>query len=740
MSHQHSSARDDSERTERIDVSTLVILLVSLLLMGLITAIFVRSLQLNTHFEEHSSPAASRLEPSAASPTIAQHAPEAVMVEESSSPPTDDIPAALPSSEKTNSIPSSSLQSKAVTLPPVGKTPVDSQQKSASPFVEQFDRQTYDALAQLRAALESQAWTDAAGVITSVTTSLRGIAPSPRDRDLLVSVPTAVQLVLDEHPSLRQTIESEFASLATLRVAQAVAAGDLDAVELASIQFAATSAAADAHRWLGDRALADGYFETALNHYRRAESINPAIQQALAPREALASAMLGRHPPSVPTGETQFGERSLSVEQFAALLAELRGRAKANSSIADAEPSVPPPARFTSHVRHRLELPGHERSKTSVSVNENVMFASDGVRIAAYDLDRAERLWQTGASAGATSDTQLRALIPMRPLVFGDHVFTRLLSSSASQLACLDRQSGRVVWTSELREGETLASDPLLVREKLAVLTVQSLPNDNRLLRYRTIDPHTGEMLFQSDLITLTESWSACHCCEFAECDDGLVAMLGGLALSVNSQGRVRWLRKHPVSTSEEDGASIMRLCQPPLVIQERLFVVQPNAGALDCLEAATGRRVWHVPIAELVGIVGRAGNLVVVRTETDIRGLNQADGETRWRFSADHLFDFYLVNDERLLVASREPAPRHSGSWQVRLTWLHPNDGQRTATTVVSDLSDTDPRLGALVPYKDRLFALFGRGTNAPTCDLIELVPAGDAEAVSTTWRAWSQ
>jgi hypothetical protein len=158
----------------------------------------------------------------------------------------------------------------------------------------------------------------------------------------------------------------------------------------------------------------------------------------------------------------------------------------------------------------------------------------------------------------------------------------------------------------------------------------------------------------------------------------------------------------------------------------------------VDCLDAATGRQHWSAVLPEVVGIAGLAGDMLVVRTEGDIRGLNASTGATRWRYPANDLYSFQLVSDQRLLIARREHVPGQGNRWQPRLEWLSPTDGQLVATTSLPKLADEDPRLGPLVPYNDRLFAFFGRGQHDPAREVVELVPRGDAEAAANAFNFW--
>ena len=124
------------------------------------------------------------------------------------------------------------------------------------PLVEELSKETYNTTTEIQSVLESEAWPEAARLITSLDAEAApGVAPYLKDRMLLASLPVAVRLTLDDYPQVRAALGDQFGPLARLRIGQAMAAGDAQSVEMATIQFAGTDAAAEAHQWLGDRAL-----------------------------------------------------------------------------------------------------------------------------------------------------------------------------------------------------------------------------------------------------------------------------------------------------------------------------------------------------------------------------------------------------------------------------------------------------------------------------------------------------
>jgi len=259
-------------------------------------------------------------------------------------------------------------------------------------------------------------------------------------------------------------------------------------------------------------------------------------------------------------------------------------------------------------------------------------------------------------------------------------------------------------------------------------------------LKWHAYDPQTGELLRERDLVRLRGTWHARGCCEVAALDDGLVATLGGVTLAVDVAGTVRWIRTHVALPADEDPRWLLQMYQPPLVRGDRVYVAQPGVRTVDCLSAATGRRWWRAVLPEIIGIVGCSRDLLILRTETDLRALALTDGATRWRHPFDHLHSFQLVDDDSLLIARRHRPSNQNEVWQTQLAWLDPANGQMIASTILPTLADGDPHLGPLEPYQSRLFTFFGRGQHDPTRDVVELIPVGTADGAPVSYDAWQE
>ena len=96
---------------------------------------------------------------------------------------------------------------------------------------------------------------------------------------------------------------------------------------------------------------------------------------------------------------------------------------------------------------------------------------------------------------GSMARAQDWGMIAMQPLVTGDRIFVRLLYSSNPLLVCLDKSTGKLLWTAENREREFLVSDPHLVQGQLVALGILIQQEQQGQLRWYQFDPQTGELL-----------------------------------------------------------------------------------------------------------------------------------------------------------------------------------------------------------------------------------------------------
>jgi len=622
-----------------------------------------------------------------------------------------------------------------------------------SPLIEELNRETYNTVAELQALLESAAFDDAARLIASLDAEVfQGVAPHVHDRRLLASLPTALGMVLEAHPELRAAVQSRYGETSLFRVRRASQENSLTAVQLATVQFAGLPAAAEAHRWLGDRALAIGWFDHALAQYRQAASSAAAEElRDLAARHRLAAAMLGRELGQPPVADVEIGGAKLAPAAFEELIAQLQKQHAAIPATAPGNPSlgraVPQPSGFAVQSRSRLDGPigrepnaevvPHSRRfevdwagrQIAVVLDRDAMYVSNRFQVAAYDPNSGGRVWQSQTPDGNPMRSQDWGLIRMRPLVTADRLITRLLYGERPVLACLDRNNGQLVWTVAFGGQESPVSDPLWLQGRLGLLTLARQETGESLLRWTVLDPTNGVMISQTEILRLADVWWRRQCCEVTPLDDGFVAILSGVTVCCDVAGNLRWVRREAVLPPAEEPGWVRQGFQGPLLIGNDLYILQPGGCSVDRLDVRTGRVVWSRLLPSAQRLLGIAGSQLILHTDRGLLALATVTGDTAWDHPADGFLDAWLGDDTTVMVACRRPVEDAPGKFRPQLVWLDAATGQRVAQTVLRGLEDDKPFLGPLVMAGDRLWAFFGRGDQDPTRDLIELVPQGQAD-----------
>lgn len=615
-------------------------------------------------------------------------------------------------------------------------------------LVEELNKETYNLTSELQAVLDSEAWDDGARIVTSVDPEAApGIAPYVKDSELLTSLPVAVQLLLRDYPRLRSALGERFGPLAKLRIGQAMAASDASAVELATVQFGSTAESAEALRWLGDRALSNGWFEESIVQYQQAADRHPAIAGEVAPRIRLAAAMLGRDMGSPVTAVVQFNDLKLDATAFEALVSEMRARGT-SSAIGDARDvipgtsfTVPPPSKLVAHNRSHLNGPTGDRPQEEVgrktnqfavpwadkqiaaTVEGDTLFVTNRFQVAAYDLTNGQRKWQSHPPSGAIQKSQDFALIAMRPLILRDQILARQLYSRSQQIICLEKSTGKFEWATDRGEQEYFCSDPVYLHGQIVALSIATQEQQEGVLRWNVLDPATGELQQQRDLVRLRNTWGSRACCEVLPLDHQLIVALGGVTLALDGRGQVAWVRKHVTIPTDEDPRWVLQNFQRPLVVAGKLILTQPGVRTVTCLDPATGVQHWESLVPDVLGCYGATAERVIVQTEGGVLALNVASGQREWFRPLADLQPFALVDEKRTLIAQTVKIMDRP---TIQLRWLDAKTGEDQETAELASLTDNLPRLGVLVPHRDRLFTFFGRGQHDPTREVVELVPVG--------------
>ncbi|MCE9604532.1 MAG: PQQ-like beta-propeller repeat protein, partial [Planctomycetia bacterium] len=586
------------------------------------------------------------------------------------------------------------------------------------PLIEQFGKEGYNVLAELETALQEKAYSDACRIITGVTAvQAVGLLPNAADSDLLVSLPGAVALAMRDHAELRNVMQREYGALAQLRLRQAAADGDVDAVQALTTQFYGTVAAAQAQMWLGDRALAQGDAARAEGCYfaTRGELL-ATDRAAIDARLRMAAAMQGRNFGGAPTVGIALGEWTLSPADFERTIEELRKRApqtesRSPSAVVDAGAQstspIPPPSRFTlkpfakfegEYGKNFEQLPQRDvdymgRQIASIYVEEKgapgKIYVSNRFQTAAFSLADGKLAWRTGLAA-EQGRTYQWPLVQMPPLVDDGRVFVRRLTTQGPELACLDARDGRVLWRSP--RGEVIASDPLLTTDRVQVVSLLVPQQEMLEAVLTTFELRTGKVLSRRPLVQLRDYWHGELNCKLFPAGDMLLAKIGGCVIGCGATGELRWLRRLPWIPP-----SVVSWPLPPELETERLsegkFLINGSNGDSYRIDVRTGS-------AELYA----ADDVELDAQPEDWISPSQ---------SVTHGDDWFAVHESMFGYKL----------WRPHMFWQSRTSGTTDAAWP-TPWTKEHPAIGPIFTAGGRYFVFSAADLKSPVRDILELLP----------------
>ena len=624
------------------------------------------------------------------------------------------------------------------------------------PLVEVLSKEGYNILAEFNAALDGESYTDACQIISnSDPRGALGLLPDSKDTRLLVSLPAAVSMAMREHPRLRQTMNEQFGPRGRLRVQQAMAETDLTALEAATTQFNGTPAAAEAHLWLGDRALSSGDFTRAIGQYRFALAGNLPDSQ-VQPRLRLAAAMLGRDEGQPVTEPVVLADATLPAAEFERLVAEMlkrqvRDESRLPALKGTASPvSAPLPAQYEARRwaefngpvgenAQQVPYPDHDWAGRQLStlVADNTLYVGNRFQLSAYDLKSGQKRWDAD-QGNQQGQTHSWPFMPMQPVAAGDRLFLRRIAKQGPELICLNDETGKVVWKAKLTH--QVVSDPMLVQDQLFVLSAGVAHEPQYQVYLSCLDPLNGDVLSQRPLVQLRDAGNRQIFCQATVVDDRIVASVGGGVLCCDLLGQVRWLRRQTWLPQALDASWADQYRQPPLVVDGLVLVSQPGAGGIECLDLVTGRRRWQRVLPDFRRLIGVDGENLILETSAGLEGVAVQTGQVAWRREVgDLLHAAACGTGGGLLYACRQRIAADQS--RVALVWLDSESGAEHGRCAFSQLSDKTPFAGPLVMHEDRLWMFFGRGREA-TREIYELGRKGPlprAMLVDDALRHWN-
>lgn len=637
------------------------------------------------------------------------------------------------------------------------------------PLVDRPGREEVNLLAELEGALQLGAYRDACQIISSSTPQHSGgLLPDSAEQVLRVSLAAAVANAMEQHPELRAAMRRHFGQVARLRVRRALAEEDEAAAEAATVQFYGTDAAAAAHTWLGDRALAAGQFERARSHYRA------ALAQAEGQARAVAAAMLrltaalqGRDEGEPPPNPITYAGQKLSPAEFEALVAELRaahagagadpaqraamqagGAATPGTALSPEQAALP--AMLAPGRQHAVQkavhidrLPAAAATWFGGTGGEPVpraKLACAGMRLLCdgphlvlctpetlYLLDGGGRpQWSASISNGLDAGGLLGP-----PLELGSGLCLARVRDGGAELVLLDAASGQELWRTNT--SGNVCSNAIWAEQALRCLVQRPTPDGWLEICLAAFDPRTGaltgvEPLLQLERELLERVWGALH-----QAADRLVALIEGCGLCCDIAGRVIWLRRQPwPPPAWRREAAGSRL----LASASQVWLACPAAHTLESCRLDTGRLEWQQQLPEPFEMIGLAGEVLVLRGAKSLYGLDRRDGRLLWHTRVrDAGAAIWCEGAYVVAVIAQELA---GGRTRPALQWIEAATGLGAACVPINGLPAAQAgtvRLGRVCRWQQRLWVPFA-AMEAGELGIAEVVPLAEVSPLAAAHR----
>lgn len=498
--------------------------------------------------------------------------------------------------------------------------------RSTSLLVEDLSKEAYNISAELNAALESGAIADACRLITQIPESAaEGLAPSASDPDHFFSVPAAIQMAVQSHQQLQQQMEDENADLAQLRVNSAIQRGDRKVVELVTLQFFDTQAAAQAHLWLGDQATAAGDFATSLQHYLKAAR---SAQGQLKTEVATRLQMLG-HVPSASTqnisGDVSLGENRMPAKRLVDQTSVIRRSARPTDEPDDAlsqdkpGPVWPADAKLNPTQIVLRGMWGRDKDRVPLEMRETHVdwrgrdlgmtilqdhaLVTNRFELWKLDLKDSKEVWRKSEKDKDRGRAHDFPFTQVKPLVVGDLIVVRMLHEKGFALYGFDRESGELRWTNNLDDQMVLATDPVSVQGRVLLVTLREVSQSTYAVRLSRVDLQTGEILDSHPLFRIRDSWFDRAIGNLVLHHEQLLIDLGGVLASCDISGHLQWVRKQLTYPQQIDNRWTQQELSNIQIVGDQAIAFHAGMLRMECFDIATGHLRWTMPAVEVQSI-----------------------------------------------------------------------------------------------------------------------------------------
>lgn len=612
------------------------------------------------------------------------------------------------------------------------------------PLIPVLNKEGYNVRAELQSALAGQTYDDACRIVMSIATHEGpGLLPDVEDRNLYVSMPTAIATAHKAHPGFAATMSTKFEPLGLIRVRSAINRQDLAGLQATTLQFMGTDAAREAHAWLGDMALAAGQFEVAEQHFRdalidaglsRRESLEPRLLLSRALGGQLSTTELTTTIGRTPLRALEFNGTTIAASELESVLKDLMARPPMAGLTKE---SPRPPEREFAQSAFKLEpraqFDGHPGNnpgrgeyrfgdpygrQLSVATDDQKIYVSNRFQVNAYALTMGQQVWAQGLGS-EQGESYALAFTPMKPLIAGDRLFIRRLTKAGAELACLNKNDGQVVWHQ--RPTHSVLTDPFIWNGRLFAVILSKIDDELAQVEVAWFDPASGAVTASRPLFRLRDAADRQISGQLTISDRLAVCTVAGTAASFDSQGEIRWLRRFTLMQKPVDEQAEDFRIAAPAVRGDKVIISIPGVREISCLDLATGRSIWERPIPNLRGMAAVTDSRVLIDTVDGVVALDTESGEISWRYAVESRLEAMSVHGSNLVI-SRRAANQHNLSRPL-LIWLDAQSGEERAQTLVDVAEREEFQLGPMFSAGGKWWSFVGQTWREPKRELHELV-----------------
>lgn len=606
------------------------------------------------------------------------------------------------------------------------------------PLALQWNKEAYNVRAELQAALAGQTYEDACRVVMSINVNDGpGLLPDMDDRQLFVSLPTAVASAMQLYPDFAKLMTEKFGPLGVIRVRQAVQSGDVRGVQAATLQFFGTEAAAEAHQWLGDRDLSAGRFPSAEEHFllglahclpRQCDGLQSRLQLAtalngkpVADTAVVSVNSIELSGSKITTGELESLVKSLAARPSALThfqhppiaaaptLNPLAYRAEQRASF-DGQPGLNPD-------RYEYRFGDPFGKQLSAVADGQRIYVSNRFQVNAYALPGGQQQWAQGLGS-EQGEAHAMPFTPMPPQIAGNRLFVRRLGKGGTELACLNAENGNVVWAQ--RPNLQVLSDPVFWNGSLFALTLAKVDEDLVQVEGTRFDIESGAATSSQPLFRLRDSSERSNAAQLTVSGRLAVCSLAGISACFDGSGEIHWLRRHLWLPKQVDDLRDDFRVAPPFIQGNRVVMSVPGVRTVSCLDLETGRQIWTRSLPDARGVIAMQGAKILVDTINALTALSAQDGNVLWSRPMESRLEAFHVDDRYVVAAQRiTSAPNKT---QSSLVWLSLDSGTEISQSEVGGFERPETQLGPIVHAAGKWWSLGGQGWKETKRELLEL------------------